>query len=150
MNARGICARQHERPGGQMSEIRRIRPDGLFNIPAYTQVVTASGGRTVFVSGQVAVEADGQPVGAGDLAAQAEKVMRNLEVALAAAGATFADVAKITTYVVGYRPEHRAVLGAVRARYFPADAPPASTLVGVSALAEPEWLVEVEAVAVVD
>ena len=133
-----------------MAEIRHVRPEGLSNNPAYTQVVTARGPRTVYVSGQVALDAEGRTVGAGDLAAQTEQVMRNLEVALQAAGATFADVTKITTFVVDYRPEHRAVISGVRSRYFPADAPPASTLVGVAALAGPEWLVEIEAVAVVD
>jgi enamine deaminase RidA (YjgF/YER057c/UK114 family) len=65
---------------------------------------------------------------------------------LAAAGADYDDIVKITTYVVNYRPEHRAIVGKVRAN----GMPPASTLVGVSALALPEWLVEIEAIAVVD
>ena len=71
-------------------------------------------------------------------------------VALAAAGATFDDVVKITTYVVDYTPEMRSVIGEVRGRYLPAENPPASTLVGVSALAGPEWLIEIEAIAVTD
>lgn len=132
-----------------MSELVHLRPEGLHNLPTYTQVVAATGARQVFVSGQVAVDADGTPVGLGDLAAQTEQVMENLKVALAAAGADFADVTKITTFVVDYRPEHRPVIAEVRSRYLPEGAPPASTLVGVTALAAPEWLIEIEATAVV-
>lgn len=132
-----------------MSTLRHIRPEGLANNPAYTHVVGARGAETLYVSGQVAVDAEGRTVGAGDLGAQTEQVMRNLQTALAAAGATFADVVKITTYVVDYRPEQRATIAAVRSRYLPADHPPASTLVGVAALAAADWLIEIEAVAVV-
>ena len=67
-----------------------------------------------------------------------------------AAGATYADIVKITTYVVGHKPEHRVVIGQARASFFPKGTPPASTLIGVAALALPEWLIEIEAVAVVD
>ena len=70
--------------------------------------------------------------------------------ALAAAGASYADIVKITTYVVNYKPEHRAVIGKARAPFFAKGNAPASTLVGVSALALAEWLVEIEAVAVID
>jgi enamine deaminase RidA (YjgF/YER057c/UK114 family) len=133
-----------------MSELEHIRPDGLANNPAYTQVVAARGARTVYVSGQVAQDETGALVGEGDLAAQTEQVMENLGTALAAAGASFADVVKITSFVVDYRPEHRAVVSAVRSRYLPATDPPASTLIGVSALAAPGWLIEIEAIAVTD
>ena len=133
-----------------MSTIEHIRPEALVNNPAYTQVVAARGARTVFVSGQVALDGKGDVVGAGDLQAQAAQVMDNLGTALDAAGASFDDVVKITTYVVGYQPDHRAVIGAVRSRYFQDANPPASTLVGVSALAQPQWLIEVEAIAVTD
>ena len=132
-----------------MSELRHIKPDGLWNNPAYTQVVAARGAETVYVSGQVAVDANGSLVGDKDLAAQTDQVMRNLETALSAAGATFADVTKITVFVVDYRPEHRAVIAAVRGRYLTGGDPPASTLVGVTALAAPEYLIEIEAVAVI-
>lgn len=132
-----------------MSELRHIRPDGLANNPAYTHVVAARGSETVFISGQVALDAAGQLVGAGDLGAQTTQVMRNLETALAAAGATFADVAKITTLVVDYQPEHRAIIAEARGQFLPAENPPASTLVGVSALAAPEFLIEIEATAVI-
>jgi len=121
--------------------IEHINPPGLSTPAGYTHVVTATGGKVVFVSGQVS--------GEGDLATQARQVYENLRIALAAAGATFADVVKQTTYVVGFKPEDRAVIGEVRRQYLPADRPPASTLVGVQALAAPQYLIEVEAIAVV-
>jgi len=128
---------------------RFIKPEGLSNNPAYTHVVASTGGTTIYISGQVAVDAAGATVGAGDLEAQTRQVMENLKVALAAAGATFDDVVKITTYVVGYEPSMRAVIAGVRGSYLSGDNPPASTLVGVQALAGPEWLIEIEAIAVV-
>lgn len=133
-----------------MSTIDRLRPQGLQNNPAYSHVVVASGARTLYISGQVALDENGALVGAGDLGAQTTQVMHNLAKALAAAGATFADVVKITTYVVGYRPAQRAVISAARTPFFPAGQPPASTLVGVEALAAPGWLIEIEATAVID
>ena len=69
--------------------------------------------------------------------------------ALAGAGAAFTDVVKLNVYVVGYQPEHRALLQSVREKHVVKDKPPASTLIGVQALARPEFLVEIEAVAVV-
>lgn len=132
-----------------MSELRHIRPAGLANAPTYTHVVGARGAETLYIAGQVAMDAAGKTVGVGDLAAQTEQVMQNLQTALHAAGATFKDVVKITTFVVGYSPEQRTTIAAVRGKYLPAGAPPASTLVGVAALAAPEWLIEIEAVAVI-
>lgn len=122
---------------------------GLLKTPSYSHVAVASGPRTIYLAGQVPADAQGRLVGAGDLAAQATQVMENIGTALAAAGAGFADVVKITTYVVGYKPEHRAIISEVRGKFFAGRAaPPASTLVGVAALAAPEWLIEIEAIAV--
>lgn len=132
-----------------MSAIEHPHVDGLFKNPAYSHVAIASGARTVYIAGQVAMDSEGNLVGAGDLGAQTEQVMRNLGLALAAAGASFADVVKITTYVVDYKPEHRAIIGKARSPFFAGREPPASTLVGISALAAPGWLIEIEAVAVV-
>lgn len=95
------------------------------------------------------MDASGAMVGEGDLAAQTEQVFANLAIALEAAGATFADVVKLTTYVVDYTPGARPLIAAVRSKYFPTS-PPASTLVGISALALPGWLIEVEAIAALD
>lgn len=122
-----------------------IDPEKLPTSPAYTQVVVARGTRTIYVSGQVAT---GSAVD-GDLAAQARSVHENLAIALEAAGARPADVAKLTTYVVDYRPELRPVIGETRRAMF-GDHRPASTLVGVAALFQPQYLIEVEAVAVVE
>lgn len=132
-----------------MSKIEQPHPKGLLQNPAFSQVVVASGARTVYTAGQVAIDEQGALVGAGDLAAQTTQVMHNVGLALAAAGATFADVVKITTYVVNYKPEHRMIVGEARAPFFANMTPPASTLVGVAALALPEWLVEIEAIAVI-
>jgi enamine deaminase RidA (YjgF/YER057c/UK114 family) len=133
-----------------MSKLEHPRPAGLLHNPGFSQVVVASGTRTIYTAGQVSIDERGALVGADDLAAQTEQAMRNVGLALAAAGASYADVVKITTYVVNYKPEHRAIIGKARAPFFANGTPPASTLVGVAALALPEWLVEIEAVAVVD
>ncbi len=133
-----------------MSTIEHPRPDGLLHNAGFSQVVVASGTRSVHTAGQVSIDERGTLVGAGDLAAQTAQAMRNVGLALAAAGANYTDIVKITTYVVNYKPEHRTVIGQARAPFFAGGTPPASTLVGVTALALPEWLVEIEAIAVVD
>jgi enamine deaminase RidA (YjgF/YER057c/UK114 family) len=133
-----------------MSTIEHPRVEGLLHNPSFSQVVAASGRRTIYTAGQVSIDERGALVGPGDLAAQTAQVMRNIGLALAAAGAGYADIVKITTYVVNYKAEDRVVVGKARAPFFAGGSPPASTLVGVAALALPEWLVEIEAVAVVD
>ena len=125
-----------------------INPTTLCPTFGWTQVVTVTGGKTIYISGQVAVNARGEVVGKGDLRAQAEQAFANVRHALAAAGATFRDVVKTNLYVVGLKPEHVPVLREVRSRYDSPEQPPASTLVGVSALVGADWLIEVEAVAV--
>jgi enamine deaminase RidA (YjgF/YER057c/UK114 family) len=133
-----------------MVEKTFINPDGLSRPGTFTPTVVASGGRTVYIAGQVSQDEKGRVVGQGDLAVQAEQVYRNLGLALKGAGATFDDLVKITVYVVNFRPEHRDVMSQVRARYVNKANPPASTLVGVQSLARPEFLVEVEGIAVID
>ena len=127
-----------------------LNPTGLAPTNGWTQVVTSTGGKTIYISGQVSVDEEGRIVGEGDLAAQTTQVMQNLGHALKAAGATYANIVKITTFVVGYKPEMRPVIGKARSVFFQGMEPPASTLVGVSALAAPEWLIEIEAIAVAD
>ncbi|GAB3479891.1 RidA family protein [Amycolatopsis cihanbeyliensis] len=117
--------------------------------PTYTHVVIAAGSRLVFVAGQEPEDDRGQLVGPGDLAAQARQVFTNLGHALGAAGARPDQVAKITIYVVDHRPEYLPVIEAARAELF-GEHLPADTLVGVAALALPEFLVEVDAMAVID
>ncbi len=126
-----------------------LNPDGISKPANYTHVVTAQGSRIVYIAGQVSVDKDGNVVGAGDLAKQAEQVYENLKTCLASVGATFADVTKLTTFIVSYRPSvDRAILGVARQKYLPAENPPASTLVGVQSLATPDYMIEIEATAV--
>jgi len=114
----------------------------------WTHVVGATGGKTIYISGQVGINSSGEVVGKGDLRAQTEQAFQNIAIALAAAGASFRDVVKTNLYVVGLHPEHVPIIREVRSRYVSGDYPPASTLVGVSALVGPDWLIEIEAVAV--
>jgi enamine deaminase RidA (YjgF/YER057c/UK114 family) len=111
--------------------------------------VAAKPGKLVFLSGQVANDLNGQLVGKGNLQAQTEQVFANLKTALAAASASFSDVVKITWYVKGYKPEDLSTLRAVRDKYVNTSAPPASTLVGVASLFQDDYLIEVDAIAVV-
>ncbi|MCY4486406.1 MAG: RidA family protein [Deltaproteobacteria bacterium] len=113
--------------------------------PRYTQGILAEGKRLLFVAGQTGVDADNNVVGKGDVAAQTEQVLKNMKAVLDEAGASFADVVKITTYITD--PRFRDDLNPARLKYF-SDNPPASTLVVVSGLANPDYLVEIEAIAV--
>ena len=130
-------------------EKKFINPPGLSTPRGYTHVVTATGGKMVFIAGQVAWDSKGEVVGKGDLRAQATQAYTNLKAALAAAGATTADVVKMNTYVVNFKSADLPVIREVRSQFFPQENLPASTLVGVQALAMDGLLIEVEAVAVV-
>jgi len=133
--------------------IQLFNPDGLPKPDAYRQLSVATGSRTVYLSGQVARDSAGEPVGAGDLAAQVEQAYANVATALDAVGGSFGDVAKLTVYVVDWAPEKMADLmaGAVRvAERLGIDPVRPVTLIGVTALGEPDMLVEVEAIAVLD
>jgi enamine deaminase RidA (YjgF/YER057c/UK114 family) len=126
-----------------------IDPDDLPTPASYTQVVAARGSRMVFVAGQVADDAGGALVARGDLAAQAHQAFANVGRGLAAAGARPSDVARITIYVVGHRPDYLDDISAARIAVF-GDHKPADTIVGVQTLAEPGYLIEIEAIAVLD
>jgi enamine deaminase RidA (YjgF/YER057c/UK114 family) len=131
----------------QHNRLTRIAaPDGVAPGTGYTQVITGSG-RLVAVSGQIALDEHGELVGKGDPEAQARQVFENLRRCLAAAGATFDDVIKLTYYLtdVAYMPAIRAV----RAEFLGPDHLPASTAVQVAALVRPELLMEIEAFAVI-
>jgi enamine deaminase RidA (YjgF/YER057c/UK114 family) len=125
--------------------IRRIGrvPGGAAPLGPYVNVVVA--GRDVHVAGQAPVDADGRTVGRGDMRAQALQAYRNLEGALAAAGCGWDAVLKLTVYLtdMGRLPE----ASAVRRELIGDDILPASTVLQVAALADPDWLVEIEAVA---
>src|SRR5262245_39685875 len=142
------CGRTTSTIGERTMPKQFLNPPGLSPTNGWTHVVTSTGGRTIYVSGQVSVDERGQLVGKGDLRAQTEQTFANLEVALKAAGASFRDVVKMNLYVVGLKPDLVPLLREVRARYVNRDSPPASTLVGVSALVGADWLIEIEVVAV--
>ena len=133
-------------------KIERFQPEGM-NVrisngqPSYSHVVTVSGaGKIVYTAGQLARDIDGNCVGKGDMRAQIEQVGENIKAALEAAGATLADIVKTTTYVTDMDAyfKHQDM----RMRYF-ADALPTSTTVQVARLSRPEFMVEIEAFAIV-
>lgn len=138
-----------EEPKGRAPRVERLNPDALMKPIGYSHVVSVQGGRLVFVSGQVALDKAGNVVGKGDIAAQLRQVYANLAAALAAAGAAPKDVVKAVTYVVGYQPSQLAVLREARQAFYGTAEPPASTLVGVQALAREDFLVEIEVFAAV-
>jgi enamine deaminase RidA (YjgF/YER057c/UK114 family) len=114
----------------------------------YSHVVETRGGRTLYVAGQIAVDAEGKLVGAGDFRAQIKQVFANLNSRLAEAGASFKDVVKLNYYLTD--ASDLQTLRETRDSYINKDAPPASTLIVVKQLVRPEYLCEVEAVAVVN
>jgi enamine deaminase RidA (YjgF/YER057c/UK114 family) len=114
----------------------------------YTHVVVTEPRTLVYISGQVAWDTNGKIVGKGDLRVQVTKALENLKLALTAAGATMEDLIKVNYYVVNLKPDQVTIIREVRSKYFSAEHPPASTLVGVTALAREEFMIEIEAVAV--
>ena len=110
-------------------------------------VAVEGAGRLAFISGQVAVDKEGKIVGPGDLKAQIKKAAENLVAALAAVGAKPSDIVKMNTYIVNYTQNDYAAMREARAVLFPSGEPPASTLIGVKALAVEGLLVEIEAIA---
>jgi len=130
-----------------MSDLTRIpAPDGVAPAPAYTHVVMGTG-TFVAISGQLALDEDGKLVGEGDAAAQARQVFENLRRCLAAAGAGFDDVVKLTFFVTDMA--HMPAIRAARAAHIPDDRLPAASAVQVAGLVRPEFLMEIEAFAVI-
>lgn len=127
--------------------VQFIDPPGLAR-GSYSHTAVVTGGRTVYVSGQVAMDADGKVVGA-TFAEQAEKVFDNLQAALAAGGAEFRHVVKLNTYVRDLTSAKVVQLREIRTRRFGGNKP-ASTLVATPALVHEDLMLEVEAIAVVD
>lgn len=127
--------------------VKFIKSETLPPSPGYSQAATVSGGRLVYIAGQVAMDASGKLVGPGDFRAQAEQTFENLKAALAASGASFDNVVKLNSYFVDIKqvPAYREV----RDKYISATHPPVSTAVEVRRLVREEWLLEVEAIAVV-
>lgn len=130
--------------------IRRLNPPGLGSPPGYAQVVEVRAGRMIFIAGQTALDRDGRLVGRDDFQAQADQVFRNLAIALDAAGCTAGDLVKLTVFIrdMGNLATYRES----RDRFFATVTPraaPAVTLVEVSKLYGPDFLIEIEAVAAV-
>lgn len=125
--------------------VERIQPEGLPTPPTYSHVVRA--GSTIYVAGQVAQNERGEVVGRGDIIAQTTQVFENLKKALISADADFSNLVKITVFVTDAR--FREPMAEVRSRYLK-DSLPASTLVVVAGLASPDYLIEIEGIAVVD
>jgi len=124
-----------------------VNPPSMAKPTGYSYAVKKTGS-PVFISGQVALDASGKLVGEGDAEAQVEQVFRNLRTVVEATGGTMDDVVKLTIYVIdaAYRP----AIAAARQRHFKDNQYPASTYVVVTALAVPQLLVEIEAVAMIE
>src|SRR5438128_7223487 len=129
-----------------------LNPDSLFpSLPhGFSQVVIATGRKLVFISGQTAWDSRKNIVGGDSVLEQARQAFRNLEKALEAAGGTLKDVVALRIYVVDYQAESGTAVDTALREFFSSENPPASTWMGVSALAVPEFLIEIEATAVLD
>jgi enamine deaminase RidA (YjgF/YER057c/UK114 family) len=122
-----------------------VNPPGLAPPRGYTHVVDVPAGRTIYVAGQVARDASGNLVGGRDMRAQAEQVFRNIQIALASRGAGLSDIVQLTAYVRDM--SQLAAYREVRERVLGTNPRPASSLVGVAALASDDYLLEVEVIA---
>jgi 2-iminobutanoate/2-iminopropanoate deaminase len=129
-----------------------LNPPSLFPSQQYgfSQIVATRGGTTVYLSGQVAWDAQRQIGDPGDLAAQTRRTLANLETAVQAAGGTRDDVVSLRIYIVGEHIQQGQVISAALREFFHPERLPASTWIGVSALANPDFLIEIEAVAVIE
>lgn len=124
-----------------------INPADVSMPTGYSHAVKKSG-TPVFISGQVALDGEGHLVGENDIAAQAEQVYRNLRAVVQACGGSLDDVVKITVFTTDL--SYRSAIGAARGRFFTEGAYPASTFLVISSLARPEFLLEIEAIAMID
>jgi 2-iminobutanoate/2-iminopropanoate deaminase len=130
-----------------MANIEKYTAPGVFDPPSYSQAVKVTNAQTLlFIAGQVAYDKDGSPMHRGDFRAQARECFRSMKALLEAQGGTLQNVVKINTYITDIR--YRVDLVPVREEFFGKKGP-ASTLIAVPALAHPDYMIEVEAVAVV-
>ena len=130
--------------------IRRLNPPELGTPPGYSQIVDVRAGRIIFIAGQTALDRDGALVGKNDFAAQAEQVFRNLNAALQAAGCTASNLVKLTVFLRDM--SDLSAYRQARDHFFATVTPPAApavTLIEVSKLYGPDFLIEIEAVAAV-
>jgi 2-iminobutanoate/2-iminopropanoate deaminase len=130
-----------------MAQIERYNAPGVFEPAAYSQAVKVTEAKSIlFIAGQVAYDKDGAPLHRGDFRGQAREAFKAIKALVEAQGGTLANVVKLNTYVTDVR--YRADLVPVREEFFGKKGP-ASTLVQIPALAHPDWMIEVEAIAVV-
>jgi 2-iminobutanoate/2-iminopropanoate deaminase len=129
-----------------------VNPSSLFpSLPhGFSQVITATGRKMVFISGQTAWDERKNIVGGDSVLEQATQAFRNLGKAMEAAGGTLNDVVALRMYVVDYQAESGTAVGIALREFFSPANPPTSTWIGVAALADPEFLIEIEATAVLD
>jgi reactive intermediate/imine deaminase len=123
---------------------RIVAPPFIHQTAGYSHAIQA--GNTLYIAGQVAIDPEGNLVGAGDIEAQVEQVWRNLKAVLGYAGGSVDDIVKITVFTTDIA--HRPAIAAAREAVFPNGRYPASTFLVVQSLARPELLVEIEAIAV--
>jgi enamine deaminase RidA (YjgF/YER057c/UK114 family) len=129
-----------------MANIEKYAAKSVYDPPAYAQAVKASGAQTIlYIAGQVDYDSDGKCAHPGDFKAQTRGVLAALKAQVEAGGGTLANIVKINTYVTDMR--YRADYAPIRGEFFGGKAP-ASTMVAVSALADPDFLIEIEAIAV--
>lgn len=132
------------------ASIRLFNPPQMHAPNGYSHVAEITRGRMVYLAGQVAIDASGNIVGKDNFGEQVGQVFANLKTALEAVGATFKNVVKLNYYCVdSVDPSEMAVVRSVRDSHIDTSSPPASTFVVVRRLVRPEWLIEIEAVAVV-
>ncbi len=131
---------------------QHLNPETLFpSLPiGFSQAVVCQGGKTVYLSGQTAWDANKQIVGGNDLGEQSRQALRNVQIGVEAAGGTLADVVSLRIYIVNPKPGDTGPVGEALREFFSADTPPASTWIGVISLAMPEFLIEIEAIAVIE
>ncbi|MCY7390674.1 MAG: RidA family protein [Leptolyngbyaceae cyanobacterium CAN_BIN12] len=131
---------------------QHLNPDTLFpSLPiGFSQGVATHGGRTVYLSGQTAWDANKQIIGGDDLGEQTRQALRNVETALEAAGGNRTDVVSLRLYVVKPSPRNIESIGEVLREFFSTETPPASTWIGINSLAVDEFLIEIEAIAVIE
>jgi 2-iminobutanoate/2-iminopropanoate deaminase len=129
-----------------------INPPELFPSLQYgfSQIITSTGGKTVYLSGQVAWDERQQIIGSDDLLAQARQTLRNIGVAVQAAGGSLTDVVSMRIYIVDSKLEEGHLIREALQEFFPADRAPTTTWIGVRSLANKEFLVEIEAIAVIE
>ena len=145
-------------PVQQAKKEQKTRPFRLFNpetmakpTAGYSQVAEVTDGKIVYIAGQVAVDLAGNPVGKNDFRAQVQQVFENLKAAIEAAGGDFHSVIKLNYYCAeSVDSSQMPVVREIRDKYVNTAEPPTSTFVFVKRLARPEWLIEVDAVAVVN